>query len=143
MLCGRGFREGELCIQRHRELEVTCISCWDPQAHIPLRQRLEVNGNFSPCPGLQGHDFELLIKPSITHNQINASRTPPQSPQHSVPPSPFEKPWLNKAEECGGGGNELAGVSGSQWPRLKTKKSTCGSGASWYVMLPLHGTRTA
>lgn len=66
----------------------------------------------------------------------------PQSPPHSVPPSPFGKPWFNKAEECGGGGKELAGVSGSQWPRLKTKKSTCGSRAPWYVMLPLHGTRT-
>lgn len=67
----------------------------------------------------------------------------PQSPPHSVPPSPFGKPWFNKAEECGGGGKELAGVSGSQWPRLTTKKSTCGSRAPWYVMLPLHGTRTS
>lgn len=133
-----GFRSSELCLQR--ELEVTCISCWDPQAHIPLCQRSEVNGNISPFPGLKGHDFALLIKPSITHNQITASPTLPQSPHHSVPPSPFGKPWLNKAEECGGGGKELAGVSGSQWPRLKTKKSTCGSGAPWYVMLPLHGT---
>lgn len=139
-MCGRGFRDTELCIQR--ELEVTCISCWDPQAHIPLCQRSEVNGNISPCPGLQGHDFELLIKHSITHNQITASPTLPQSPPHSVP-SPCEKPWLNKAEECGGGGKELAGVSGSQWPRLKTKKSTCGSRAPWYVMLPLHGTHAA
>ena len=127
---------------RDTELEVTCISCWGPQADIPLCQRSEVNGNISPFPGLQGRDFELLIKPSITHNQITALPTLPQSPPHSVPPSPFGKPWLNKAEECGGGGKELAGVSGSQWPRLKTKKSTCGSRAPWYVMLPLHGTRT-
>lgn len=125
--CGWGFRDSELCIQRCRELEVTCISCWDPQAHIPLCKRSEVNGNISPCPGLQGHDFDLLIKPSITHDQITASPTLPQSPPHSVPLSPFGKLRLNKAEECGGGGKELAGVSGSQWPRLKTKKSTCGS----------------
>lgn len=128
---------------RDTELEVTCISCWGPQADIPLCQRSEVNGNISPFPGLQGRDFELLIKPSITHNQITALPPLPQSPPHSVPPSPFGKPWFNKAEECGGGGKELAGVSGSQWPRLTTKKSTCGSRAPWYVMLPLHGTRTS
>lgn len=104
--------------ETQRELEVTCVSCWDPRAHIPLCQRSEVNGNISPFPGLQGHDFELLIKPSITHIQITTSQTLPQSPQRSVSPSPFGKPWLNKAEECGG---DLAGVSGSRWPRLKTK----------------------
>lgn len=136
------FRDSELCIQKCSELEVTRTSRWDPQAHIPLCQRSEVNGNISPCPGLQGHDFDLLIKPCISHHQITASLSLPQSPQHSVPLSPFRKLWLNKAEECGGGGKELAGVSGSQWPRLKTKKSTCGSRAPWYIMLPLHGTRT-
>lgn len=52
--------------------------------------------------------------------------------QHKVlstasPPSPFEEPWLNKAEECRGEGKELAGVSGSECPRLMTRKSTCGS----------------
>lgn len=110
----------------HRE--VTCIPCWDPQAPAPLCQRSGVNSNISPSPGLWGHDFEQLIKPSIIHNQITALSTLLQTPQHSFPPpSPLEKPWLNKAEECRGEGKELAGVSGSGRPRLMTRKSTCGS----------------
>lgn len=93
-----------------RALEVTRVSCWDPQAHIPLCQRSEVDGNISPLPGLKGYDFELLVKPNITHNQITTLQTPPSLPLHSVSPSPFGKLWLNKAEECGKAG----GLGGSR-----------------------------
>lgn len=71
----RGGPAGFAC--RDTELEVTCVPWWDPQAHAPLCQRSEVNGNISPLSGLRGRDIELLIQPRITHDQITASNNPP------------------------------------------------------------------
>lgn len=134
-------RRVSLHTETERALEVTRVSCWDPQAHIPLCQRSEVDGNISPLPGLKGHDFELLVKPNITHNQITTLQTLPSLPLHSVSPSPFRKRWLNKAEECGKGVGVWGVAGASQWRWLKTKNSTCGNRISRYVVLPLHGTR--
>lgn len=44
----------------------------------------------------------------------------PQNPQHSVAATPWGSCGLTRRKNMEGGG-ELAGVSGSQWPRLKTK----------------------
>lgn len=81
--------------------------------HTLLCQRSKVNGNISPQRRLLSHDFELLIKPGITHNQIT-----PHPPSHKVLHTTslhFDLGCCGRltrrknAEE----GKELAGVSGS------------------------------
>lgn len=115
-----------------RDLQTKPVKGWTalrtlgPSGTCMTSQRSEGNSHISAFPGHRGHDFELLIKPSITHNQISSWRT--RQPQHSVPPSPFG--GLNQAEERRG---ETAGV------RLEPKHSTCGSHAPWNAVLPLHG----
>lgn len=96
---------GRLCMQRHRE-------SWRSHAfhagthrhiyHCAKGQRLMVISHPSPASGAMTLSCWLSL--ALLTTKLPLSPTLPQSPQHSVPPSPFEKPWLNKAEECGGGG---------------------------------------
>lgn len=140
MLCERGEW---VCIQRHRE-------SWRSHAfhagthrhiyHCAKGQRLMAISH--PCLVSRAMTLSCWLSQALLTTKLPLCK-PSQKVLCIVSLHlHLQSRGLTRRKNAEEGGKELAGASGSQWQWLKTKNSTCGNRTPWYVVLPLHGTRT-
>lgn len=76
--------------------------------HCAKGQRLMVISH--PCPASRAVTLSCWFSRALLMTKLPLQITLPQSLRHRLSPSPFGRPRLNKAEECGGSGERTLQV---------------------------------